>query len=204
MIKTSTGTLDLGGVQVDQNKFPMIQQNAAQVKGRQRVLPKPVVVKVLINDHPAQALLDSGSLEDYMSSMLADQLGMKKQTLDTLLALQLVVQGSCSKINTITTVRLQYQQINEEHTFDIVNINNYNLILGTLWMHQHQVCLDFNLARILIGSDEALPLQSGEDTKLMVHSLSLQDQQVVSICEELHLYTDPICREVHEMDLPPL
>lgn len=38
----------------------------------------------------------------------------------------------------------------------------------------------------------------------MVHSLSTQDWQVESVHEELHLYADPICREVHEMDLPPL
>lgn len=154
----ATGTLDLGGVQVDQNKFPAIQRNADQVKGRQRVLPKLVVVKVLINNHQAQVLLNSGSLGDFMSSTLANQLGTKKQTMDTPLALQLTVQGSCSKINTITTVRLQYQQINEEHTFDITNINNYNLILGTPWMYQHQVCLGFNPAQIVIGSDKALPL----------------------------------------------
>ena len=46
-------TLELGhgGVQVDRNKYPSLQQNATQVKNSQRVLPKPIVVKVEINGH---------------------------------------------------------------------------------------------------------------------------------------------------------
>ena len=64
--------LELGGIQVDKHKYPALQRNAAQVKGNQRVLPKPLVVKVTVNGHPARALLDSGSLGDFMSSTLAD------------------------------------------------------------------------------------------------------------------------------------
>ena len=87
-------SLELAGIQVDRNKYPALQRNAAQVKGNQRVLPKPLVVKVTMNRHPARALLDSGSLGDFMSSTLADQLGIEKKLLDAPLALQLAVQGS--------------------------------------------------------------------------------------------------------------
>jgi hypothetical protein len=52
-------TFELGGIQVERNKYPALQRNAAQVKGNQRVLPKPLIVKVSINGHPARALLDS-------------------------------------------------------------------------------------------------------------------------------------------------
>ncbi|KAF8804877.1 hypothetical protein BYT27DRAFT_7105938, partial [Phlegmacium glaucopus] len=145
--------LELGGVQIDRNKYPSLQRNAAQVKSNHRVLPKPIVVKVAINDHPARALLDSGSLGDFMSSTLADQLAVKKEKLDIPLPLQLAVQGSRSKINAVTRVQFQYQGINEQRTFDIININNYDLILGTPWMHQHQVCIGFNPARVVVGSD---------------------------------------------------
>ena len=65
-------TLELSGVQVDRDKYPSLQRNAAQVKNSQRVLPKPIVVKVEINGHPVQALLDSSSLGDFVSTMLVD------------------------------------------------------------------------------------------------------------------------------------
>ena len=29
---------------------------------------------------------------------------------------------------------------------DVVNLNDYDLILGTLWMSQHQVCIGLNPA----------------------------------------------------------
>ena len=91
---TRKGTVELGGIQVDKSKYPALQRNAAQVKGKQRILPKPIVVKVTVNDHPARALLDSGSLGDFMSTTLADQIGVQRTLLDSPLALQLAVQGS--------------------------------------------------------------------------------------------------------------
>ena len=83
--------VELSGIQVDKNKYQALQQNAAQIKGNQRLLPKPIVVKVTVNGHPARALLDSGSLGDFISTTLADQLGVMKTVLDTPLALQLVL-----------------------------------------------------------------------------------------------------------------
>ena len=75
--------VELGGVQVDRAKYPALQRNAAQVKGNHRILPKPIVVKVNVNGRPARALLDSGSLGDFLSSTLADQLSIKREQLTT-------------------------------------------------------------------------------------------------------------------------
>jgi hypothetical protein len=126
-----SSSVELGGMQVDRNKYPALQQNASQVKGNQRLLPKPIVIKVEINGHPTRALLDSGSLGDFVSTTLADQLGLKRRTLEMPVALQLAVQGSRSKVNSVMSARIKYQSINEECTFDIINLNNYDLILGT-------------------------------------------------------------------------
>jgi hypothetical protein len=198
------GDLDLGGVQVDRTRFPALQRSAAHVKGNHRVLPRPIVVKVLVNGYPARALLDSGSLGDFMSSTLADQLNVKRETLTVPLALQLAVQGSRSKVNSLATVNLQYQGVDEERTLDIININNYDLILGTPWMYQHQVCLGFNPARVVIGSDNATPLKAGVDTKLMAYSLDPESQRIDQAKEEIRRLADPLCKEVDETELPPL
>ena len=139
-----------------------------------------------------------------MSSVLADQLKVKRTMLDTPLSLQLAVQGSRSKVNTVATVQLQYQDINETRTFDIINLNSYDLILGTPWMHQHQVCIGFNPAQIVIGSEEPQPLKMGNNTKLMVHALTPDELSVENAREELRKYADPLCKEISETDLPPL
>jgi hypothetical protein len=109
-------SLDLSGIQVDRNKYPNLQRNASLVKGGSRILPKPIVLQVKINGQPARALVDSGSLGDFMSTTLADQLKVKKVTLNAPLGLQLAVQGSRSR------------------HFDIINLNSYDIILGTPWL----------------------------------------------------------------------
>lgn len=167
----------------------------AQVKGNQRVLPKPIIVKVMVDEHPAQALLDLGSLGHFISSTLVDQLGLKQERLNSPLALQLAVQGSWSKVNSVTTVKLQYKTISEQRTLDVININSYDLILGTPWLYQHQVCVGFNPARVIIGSDEPLPLAVSSDTKLMVHALSTEDLEIEKAREELQHYAAPCVKK---------
>ena len=39
-------------------------------------------------------------------------------------------------------------------------------------------------------------------TKLMVHSVSPQEQSIEEAREELRKYAAPLCKDVHEMDLP--
>ena len=71
------------------------------------------------------------------------------------------------------------------------------------WLHQHQICISFNLARVVIGSDELKPLKVGNNTKLMMHGLTPEDQNLESTREELRHFADPLCWEVLETDLPP-
>ncbi|KAF4568137.1 hypothetical protein EYR36_010146, partial [Pleurotus pulmonarius] len=91
--------LELFGQQVDRNKYAAIQRNTVVAKDSSCSIPKPVVITVEINGGAAVALLDSGSLGDFMSCNLADQLVAKKIELATPLPLQLAVQGSRSKVN---------------------------------------------------------------------------------------------------------
>lgn len=101
------------------------------------LVPKPIVIVVQIDGHPARALLDSGLLGDFMSTSLPDQLMVVKMELKKPLALQLAMQGSQSKVNWCTTVNIKYQSINEERYFDIANLTNYDVILGTPWLFAH-------------------------------------------------------------------
>ena len=55
----------------------------------------------------------------------------------------------------------------------------------------------------MIGSEKALPLKPGADTKLMVSMLSPEDKQIENAREELRQYAEPLCKEVNETGLPP-
>ena len=62
----------------------------------------------------------------------------------------------------------------------------------------------FNPTRVVVGSDDALPLKASPDTKMMVSMLSPEEQRIESVREELHQLAKPLCKEISETDLPPL
>ena len=95
-----------------------IQRNAATPRDLKRLIPEPIVLVVLINGKPAHALLDSGSLSDFVSAKLAHQLGLDSFELLKPLPVHLAVQGSRAKINYGCRARLEYQRIKEERYFD--------------------------------------------------------------------------------------
>jgi hypothetical protein len=109
------------------------------VPGSCRISPQPIVVTIEINGFPARALLDSGSLlvGDFISPMLIDQLSVPREMLDVPLLIQLAVQGSRCRVTARATVNLTYQSINETRTFDVINLNDYDVVLGTPWLYRH-------------------------------------------------------------------
>ena len=46
--------------------------------------------------------------------------------------------------------------------FDVVNLDNYNVILGTPFLYQHQVAMGFNPSCVIVGSSEPLELEGLE------------------------------------------
>ena len=141
-----------------------------------------------------RALVDSGSLGDFISSTVVDQLKLKCTILDKPLGLQLVVQGSRSKINSFINMTYSYQNIKDSQRFDVANLNDYDLILGMPWIYQHQVCIGLNPARIVVGSNEPLPITFGTDTKYLLGTASISsDPRVIDAHDELMAYADPLC-----------
>ena len=56
----------------------------------------------------------------------------------------------------------------------------------------------------MVGSDDALPLKAGPDTKMMVSMLSPEERCIESVREELRQLAKPLCKEISKTDLPPL
>lgn len=190
----SENVLLLHGVQVDQKKYASLQQNAAKIKGTaERLLPKPIVLHVGVNGSFTRALVDSGSLGDFVSSTLVDQLRIKRTLLEKSIGLQLAVQGSRSRVNASVEVHLTYLGIDEIRHFNVANLNDYDIILGTPWIYQHQVCIGLNPSRIVIGSDVALPITTGDDTKPLLNIISPKIDEITAAHDELMAYAKPLC-----------
>ncbi|OCH90841.1 hypothetical protein OBBRIDRAFT_812474 [Obba rivulosa] len=127
-----------------------LQRNSASPQDFKQKIPKPVVVVTKINGHPAQALLDSRSLADFI---------VKTFELEKLLPMHLAVQSSRAKINIGCHAELKYQSIKKFRYFDVVNLLNYNLILGTPFWFQHQISVGLNPAAVIVRSPIALPIE---------------------------------------------
>lgn len=196
------GVLELFGAQIPANQLPALERNAVVTRDATRVVPMPVVIVARINGQNVRALVDSGSLGDFISTTAADQLGVERIHLQKPLTLQLAVQGSRSKVNTGAKVRFQYQEIDEERYLDVANISSYDLILGTPWIFQHQVTIGLNPSRVMVGSKEAQPLRGNAVTKIASRAMEAYDEKLGDVRNQLVKYAEGICVEALNMDLP--
>ncbi|KAI0719920.1 hypothetical protein C8Q72DRAFT_890780 [Fomitopsis betulina] len=85
-----------------------LQCNAGTPRDFKRRIPDPIVIVVDVEGHPACVLLDTGSLADFMSSQIANQLNLKLFELAKPLPVHLAMQGSHAKINFGCTAEIGY------------------------------------------------------------------------------------------------
>lgn len=165
---------------------------------------KPIIVVVHINGQPYQALPNSDSLSDFISTTLIDQLCLHYGVFESLLNLQLAMSGSCSKVKVTVTAQMDYQDIHKDHTFNIININSYNMILGMPFLYQHQVLLGFNSTQVTVHSNWPLAIHGAQAITIESHTTVILKNQIESYHTKLQCYAKDICKEAVETPLLPL
>ncbi|KZP28203.1 hypothetical protein FIBSPDRAFT_908676 [Athelia psychrophila] len=169
---------------------------AMWLKGFDHICPRPIEVVVCINGHNCCALLDLGSLSDFMSTTICDQLHMCKEQLKESIPLQLACSGSSSKIHARATAKLEYQDISEDCVFDVCNLESYDLILGTPFMFQHMILLGLNPTQVIINSVDSVPIRGVQTVRL--------EANTAGTSPEINLdYAIPICKEAADTLSPP-
>ncbi|KIO07647.1 hypothetical protein M404DRAFT_52551, partial [Pisolithus tinctorius Marx 270] len=147
------------GANVRADDRTTLQRNTSITKDFTRKILKPLVVVVVhVNGHPACALIDTGSLADFMSVTLAKQLQVKRVPLEKPLTIQLVIQGSRSVRNDACAVT-DIGNIDCERHFDIMNLQNYDLILRTPFLYQHKVMVGLHSPRVVISSSRLMEMK---------------------------------------------
>ncbi|KIL61460.1 hypothetical protein M378DRAFT_187566 [Amanita muscaria Koide BX008] len=181
-----------------------MERTSMHVRDFTRRVPKPIVVTILINGQPARALIDCGSDGDFISTILADQLKLKRDILAKPLTVRLAVRGSRSKITSSTNVNFQYQGINEDRRFDVSNLDNYDIILGTPFIYQHQVLVGMNPTRIVVGSDESLELCGTDVTEISSAAADIFEDDLEKVRIMLKKEAEDLCPDTATTALPPL
>ncbi|KZP13678.1 hypothetical protein FIBSPDRAFT_657744, partial [Athelia psychrophila] len=180
-----------------------LERTAMQLKGFDRICPRPIEVVVHIDGHNCRALLDLGSLSDFMLTTICDWLRVHKEELKESIPLQLACSGSSSKIHARTTAKLEYQDISEDHVFDVCNLKSYDLILGTPFMFQHMILLGLNPTQVIINSVDSVPIRGGQVVTEANAAGIDSEINLDLIRAELYQYAIPICKEAADTPLPP-
>ncbi|KAF8238051.1 hypothetical protein L208DRAFT_1243969 [Tricholoma matsutake] len=96
-----------------------------------------------IHSLEANVLLDSGCTSDSVSPEFTVSANLKVHELEELIPLQLGMVKSRSKINFGLFSDFELQDLRGNHYFDVVNLNRYDTIIGTMFMRKHGIVLDF-------------------------------------------------------------
>ena len=110
---------------------------------RERALQRTIRVFIRIGGIEANVLLDSCSTTDMISPEFAQVAGLAKIELEERMGLRLAVKGSSSKLNYGTWADVECGPIKERRYFDIVNLDDCDVILGTPFMWMNGITLGF-------------------------------------------------------------
>src|SRR3984957_4579125 len=134
-----------------------------------------LVAYVSINGIRAYMLFDSGSTTDAASPDLARVAELPLLALDKPVTLQLGCSGSRSKVNFATAAMINFELVHALTFLDIVNLDKYDCVLGTLFMTKHKITLDLGSHEIIIHGKMCIPalpegegdisVRKGQDTK---------------------------------------
>ncbi|QRV77164.1 Pol polyprotein/retrotransposon [Ceratobasidium sp. AG-Ba] len=195
--------LRVGGKKRTKQTTQVIERNAARPKDVTQKLPKPVIVEASINGEKVRALIDSGSLSDFISTTVADQLKLKCQALAKPIGLQMAVAGSRSAINYVVEERFSYQDIDEMRRFYVINIDNYDMILGTPFIYQYKALVSLNPPAVHLGTNKALPISRESAIVIESCAAELFEEQIEKRRQALREYGADLRKTMAETPLPP-
>ena len=181
----------------------MMERNSSLPKDFERLIPKPFVLSAKINGKEVRALLDSGSVGDFISTTLADQLKLPLQHLLVPLPCQLAATGSRTMITSFTIVDFDFQDISERRRFEIMNIESYDLILGTPFLFQHRVSVGFNPTKLAIGANISETMMGPEVASIASMTATIVESGLDDLGRMLREEATDLCKSAEETPLPP-
>jgi len=130
---------------------------------------------VKVNGLKAYALLDSGSMTVSIMHDFACVAKLKVMQLENPVPLQLGTVGSQSIINYGARTCLELGPIIDSNAYlDVVNINRYDMIIGTPFMRKHKLVLDFDQDTLSIRGTQLTMMTSGQEDLMLAKKHALR------------------------------
>jgi len=112
-----------------------------------------------------------------ISPEMVQIVGLKVHQLMEQIPIQLGTKGSKSQINHGTKACIKIGTVENYHYFDVINIDRYDIIIGTVFMKQHRIVLDFKKDQV--GREEKTSMHYTDN---MVKDMTpLPDQDVIRL-----------------------
>ena len=181
-----------------------LERNAAKPKDFDRVVPKAMIVECSINNKQMRALVDSGSLSDFISTVAVDQLKLNASHLAKPIACQMAASGSRTMITSSVEATFKYQGIEERRRFDVINLENHDIILGTPFLWQHKVLIGFNPSKISIGADVAQHLEGEGIARISSMTADIANANLEGLRQMLQAEAKDLCIAAEDTPLPPM
>ncbi|KAF8232395.1 hypothetical protein L208DRAFT_1272511, partial [Tricholoma matsutake] len=122
------------------------------------------MAEMRLHELEAFVLLDSGCTSDSISPEFTMSANLKAHELEEPVPLQLGTVGSHSKINFGLFTNFEIGEIKNTHYFDVVNIDRYDAILGTVFMRKHGIVLDFECDKVCVKGKHLDTIIEGPNT----------------------------------------
>ena len=145
---------------------------------RNLLLQRPLCVQVVINGIPAYALLDSGCTTDSISPTFAYIASADRIQLEEQVGLQLGARGSRTKISFGAKARTAIGTVDEYYYFDVVDIDRYDVILGTPFFLKHNVILDFKNRIVKVNGKEVPVYNEVDDAEAQRHRTEFNKKRI--------------------------
>ena len=117
---------------------------------RQQEQMRTLCAEVDVNGVKAYTLFDTGCTTDAMTPELAYLAKASRVDLTEPVNLQLGTKGSRTTIHYGARPRIKIGPVNDIVYFDVIDVDRYDLILGTTFCRQHNVVLDFAKNKIWV------------------------------------------------------
>jgi hypothetical protein len=137
---------------------------------------KCMMAMVRINDQLTMTLFDSGSTTDSICPSFARVHNLKVGALRQPVNLQLGTVGSRSKINFGSQVFFKVGNLSlKDEYFDVVNIDKYDALIGTVFMEKYGVILDFATGRLIVNGQVVPRMSEKEEEQVMARRQAMRN-----------------------------
>ena len=104
-------------------------------------------------------------------------------------------------IHWCTNAHVIFDKINETRHFDIMNLQDYDIILGTPFLFQHKISIALNPSQVYVRSANSLPVHGEQVSKISSRVIDARTQAIEPARDLIMRHAAPLFRDAKDTPL---